>query len=384
MKDRCKTPPALGGVAALHPLQGERQIPASSPEIGEGSSGRGRPRTRLAKGPVSNRPLPVVIHRLASDQPISLRQVTVPFVRQSRRPSIKRNPHRRAGTRRASASCSSTARTCQAATPGNQSRNWPTVAPLSRFSNRADTGTRVPANVQAPLSLPGRRSTAGHRAQSVMPSPAYHRYVSPLIFRAGETVVHPNSQPAATPPSAIQSCVGAGPRPARLHPPPSSRPLRHPGVPSRDPAPPNNPWRTHASLAPHHRGDSPPSSQRPRPSLRRGGVSDPPAFIPLHHPVPSVIPASPAGTQHLPTPSAHPCLPGTPPPRRLPSVIPASPAGTQHLPTSLVLPAARHRCPRAPQSSDPPSTISACPHPTPRFPASTSSPASATAPFTSA
>ena len=90
---------------------------------------------------------------------------------------IEKNPHKRAGTRRASASCSSTARTCQASTPGNQSRNWPTVAPLSRFSKRADTGTRVPANVQAPLSLPGRRSTAGHRSQSVTPSPPFHRYV---------------------------------------------------------------------------------------------------------------------------------------------------------------------------------------------------------------
>ena len=84
---------------------------------------------------------------------------------------IEKNLQSCAGTRRASASCSSTARTCQASTPGNQSRNSPTVAPLSRFSNRADTGTRVPANVQAPLSLPGRRSTAGHRAQSVMSSP---------------------------------------------------------------------------------------------------------------------------------------------------------------------------------------------------------------------
>src|ERR1700681_631763 len=40
------------------------------------------------------------------------------------------------------------------------------VAPASRFSNTADTGIRVSRNTQAPLSLAGTLSTAGHWDQS--------------------------------------------------------------------------------------------------------------------------------------------------------------------------------------------------------------------------
>jgi hypothetical protein len=36
------------------------------------------------------------------------------------------------------------------------------LAPASRFSKRALTGTRVPLNNQVPLALPGCRSTTGH------------------------------------------------------------------------------------------------------------------------------------------------------------------------------------------------------------------------------
>ena len=68
------------------------------------------------------------------------------------------NLHGCAGALRASASCSRTALTFHSSTSGNQSRNCSTVAPLPRFSKSAETGTRVPANVQAPLSLPARRS----------------------------------------------------------------------------------------------------------------------------------------------------------------------------------------------------------------------------------
>src|SRR5205809_1299018 len=53
-------------------------------------------------------------------------------------------------------------------TPGNHSRNWFTVAPPSRFSKSACTGTRVPLNTKAPLTLPGTRSTAVHIVQSNM------------------------------------------------------------------------------------------------------------------------------------------------------------------------------------------------------------------------
>src|ERR1022692_3997320 len=40
------------------------------------------------------------------------------------------------------------------------------VAPASRFSNTIETGMRVSLNTQAPLTLPGMLSTAGHCNQS--------------------------------------------------------------------------------------------------------------------------------------------------------------------------------------------------------------------------
>jgi hypothetical protein len=67
---------------------------------------------------------------------------------------------------RLSSVCSRTASTCSRLTPGNQSRNSSTVAPASRFSKSAFTGTRVPLNTHAPLTLSGARSTAGHWLQS--------------------------------------------------------------------------------------------------------------------------------------------------------------------------------------------------------------------------
>ena len=66
------------------------------------------------------------------------------------------------------AACSRTASTCRRVTPGNHWRNCSTVAPSSRFSNRALTGTLVPLKVHAPLSLSEARSTPSHRAQSSM------------------------------------------------------------------------------------------------------------------------------------------------------------------------------------------------------------------------
>lgn len=61
-----------------------------------------------------------------------------------------------------------TVKACSRVTPGNHSRNWSTVAPPSRFSNSACTGTRVPLKTQAPLTLPGTRSTTAHFVQSNM------------------------------------------------------------------------------------------------------------------------------------------------------------------------------------------------------------------------
>ena len=50
---------------------------------------------------------------------------------------------------------SSTASTCFRVTPGNHSTNSSMVAPSSRFSKSARTGTRVLAKTQAPLTLAG-------------------------------------------------------------------------------------------------------------------------------------------------------------------------------------------------------------------------------------
>src|SRR2546426_10907888 len=61
-----------------------------------------------------------------------------------------------------------TVKPCSRVMPGNHSRNWFTVAPPSRFSKSACTGTRVPLNTQAPLTLPGTRSTAAQFVQSNM------------------------------------------------------------------------------------------------------------------------------------------------------------------------------------------------------------------------
>src|SRR5438093_4069138 len=61
-----------------------------------------------------------------------------------------------------------TVKACSRVTPGNHSRNWSTVAPPSRCSKSACTGTRVPLNTHAPLTLPGTRSTAVHIVQSNM------------------------------------------------------------------------------------------------------------------------------------------------------------------------------------------------------------------------
>lgn len=64
--------------------------------------------------------------------------------------------------------CAITASTCSRVTPGNQATNSSTVAPLSRFSKSARTGTRVPLKSQTPLAFPGTRSTAEHFDQSSM------------------------------------------------------------------------------------------------------------------------------------------------------------------------------------------------------------------------
>ena len=53
-------------------------------------------------------------------------------------------------------------------TPGNHSMNSSIVAPSFRLLNRAVTGTLVPLNTHAPLTLPGLLSMAVHVLQSFM------------------------------------------------------------------------------------------------------------------------------------------------------------------------------------------------------------------------
>src|SRR5436190_16967557 len=70
---------------------------------------------------------------------------------------------------------SRTASACSLVTPGNHARKSETVAPPSRFSKRATTGTRVPLKTHEPLTLSGSRSTAGHEDQSNMSAPYSRR-----------------------------------------------------------------------------------------------------------------------------------------------------------------------------------------------------------------
>src|SRR5216117_1956623 len=79
-----------------------------------------------------------------------------------------RLPVQAIGTARDDSANLRTVKACSRVTPGNHSRNWSTVAPPSRFSKSACTGTRVPLNTKALLTLPGTRSTAAHFVQSNM------------------------------------------------------------------------------------------------------------------------------------------------------------------------------------------------------------------------
>ncbi len=65
----------------------------------------------------------------------------------------------------ANASASSTASTWERSTPGNQERNSLMEAPSLKFSKSAATGTRVPRNTHAPLTVPGCCSTASQLFQ---------------------------------------------------------------------------------------------------------------------------------------------------------------------------------------------------------------------------
>ena len=91
---------------------------------------------------------------------------------------VEQDFHDCVGVLRPFASCSRTALTFHSSTPWNQSRNCPVVAPQPRFLSSAHMGTLVPAKTQAPLSLSGCRSSAGHVSQFVIGLPCFNRVSS--------------------------------------------------------------------------------------------------------------------------------------------------------------------------------------------------------------
>ena len=98
---------------------------------------------------------------------------------------VEQDPQESTASPKHSTSWARTASTFRPSTPGNYSRNWATVAPSLRFSNKADTGTRVPRHTQAPLSLlrvPFNRRALipiGHPATSYASLSATH-FLSPI------------------------------------------------------------------------------------------------------------------------------------------------------------------------------------------------------------
>ena len=70
----------------------------------------------------------------------------------SRSALIKENPQGQAGVSKLDSAYFSTASAWARCTPGNHSRKSSTVAPSSKFSNKARTGTLVPRKIHAPLT----------------------------------------------------------------------------------------------------------------------------------------------------------------------------------------------------------------------------------------
>src|SRR3989304_4020343 len=68
---------------------------------------------------------------------------------------------------------SKTPSTCLRSTPGNHWRKSSMLAPSSRFSNNAWTGTLEPRKTHEPLTFSGERSTSGHCDQSSILSIIY-------------------------------------------------------------------------------------------------------------------------------------------------------------------------------------------------------------------
>ena len=121
---------------------------------------------------------------------------------------------------------SRTASTCSRRTPGNHSRKSATVAPSSRFSKSALTGTRVPRNTHKPLIRSGEQDTSAQFDQSSIWQNYFFKAYQSTTAHSHETPPRPGA--SARVPSAfilhhsdftLRSSHAAG-RP--LHHPPSS------------------------------------------------------------------------------------------------------------------------------------------------------------------
>src|SRR4029077_11649241 len=84
---------------------------------------------------------------------------------------IEKNQHQRVTgdggvASRLRAANSMTASTCSRSRPSNHSIISSMLAPAFRFSKITETGMRVPLSTHAPLTFPGKLSTAGHSDES--------------------------------------------------------------------------------------------------------------------------------------------------------------------------------------------------------------------------
>jgi len=124
--------------------------------------------------------------------------------------SARETRHAANGSPKLRDACSNTFFTSSRDTSGNHSRNSSIVAPPSIFENRAETGTRVPRNTQAPLTLSAWRSTAGQDVQSSIGNS------SPLSQQpnrgASGRSIHPNGSSLEADGLPGTGVTGAGPQ----------------------------------------------------------------------------------------------------------------------------------------------------------------------------
>ena len=126
-----------------------------------------------------------------------------------RRPVVKQDFHASANVLRDSASCLRTAATCHAFTSGYHSRNSLTVAPLSMFSKRAYTGTRVPMKGPVATDLAG---ITFHRRTVCPVRHKFSSFPSMLLENRGLNLVWMLSRPSSAQSISHSSSSAAAPR----------------------------------------------------------------------------------------------------------------------------------------------------------------------------